>query len=116
MAEFRNFAVPLYQEHMHVDTTLGEQLQVNINVTFHALTCNQAHLDVMDIAGYNQLNVEHDMVKQRLSPAGIPIGTTGVEIIGEVIALSRVLCCQSYCYFNVMFVTVTVSTLTFRVI
>lgn len=86
VAEFRNYTVPQFQEHMRVDTTLGEQLQVNINITFHALTCNEAHLDVMDIAGYNQLNVEHDMVKQRLSPHGAPIGPAGVEIIGEVMS------------------------------
>ena len=84
MAEIRNYTVPLYQEHMRVDTALGEQLQVNINITFHALTCNEAHLDVMDIAGSNQLSVEHDMIKQRLSPLGVPIGKAGVEIIGEV--------------------------------
>lgn len=38
----------------------------------------------MDVAGDNQLNVEHLMMKQRLSPDGIPIGKAGIEIIGEV--------------------------------
>ena len=38
----------------------------------------------MDVAGDNQLNVEHEMVKQRVSRHGIPIGAAGVEIIGEV--------------------------------
>lgn len=44
----------------------------------------QVHLDAMDVAGDNQLNVEHEMVKQRLSSRGAPIGKAGVEIIGEV--------------------------------
>jgi hypothetical protein len=38
----------------------------------------------MDVAGDNQLNVEHLMVKQRLSPHGKPIGKAGIELIGEV--------------------------------
>jgi hypothetical protein len=85
LAEFRNFMTPKYNELMIVDgTTLGDQLKVNVNITFHALTCNEAHLDVMDVAGDNQLNVEHLMLKQRLSPHGKPIGRAGIEIIGEV--------------------------------
>jgi hypothetical protein len=44
----------------------------------------QVHLDAMDVAGDNQLNVEHEMMKQRLSNKGLPIGVAGVEIIGEV--------------------------------
>lgn len=38
----------------------------------------------MDVAGDNQLEVEHEMIKQRLSKHGVPIGAAGVEIIGEV--------------------------------
>lgn len=38
----------------------------------------------MDVAGDNQLNVEHEMVKQRVSRHGVPIGAAGIEIIGEV--------------------------------
>jgi hypothetical protein len=39
----------------------------------------------MDIAGDNQLNVEHLMVKQRLTPGGRQIGKAGIEMIGEVL-------------------------------
>lgn len=39
---------------------------------------------VQDVAGDNQLNLEHDMLKQRISPAGVPIGEPGVEIVGEI--------------------------------
>lgn len=74
---------PKFQERMAVDTTLGEQLTINVNITFHALTCNDAHLDVMDVAGDNQLSVEHEMMKQRIDRNGRAIGKAGVEIIGE---------------------------------
>jgi len=70
-------------EHMIVDTSLHKTLQVNVNITFHALTCAEVHFDAMDVAGDNQLNIEHDMLKQRLSPHGKFIGEPGIEIIGE---------------------------------
>lgn len=82
--ELRSFMTPRYQEHMVVDTTiLSDKLTINVNITFHALNCNEAHLDVMDVAGDNQLNVEHDMIKQRLDKHGRRIGKAGIEIIGE---------------------------------
>lgn len=83
LAEVRNYLTPRMREHMIVDTTLGEKLRIDVNITFHALTCNDVHLDVMDIAGDNQLNVEHEMMKQRLTKEGRAIGRPGVEIIGE---------------------------------
>ena len=38
----------------------------------------------MDVAGDNQLNIEHDMFKQRLNPDGSTLGDAATEIIGEV--------------------------------
>lgn len=82
LGELANY-VPQTKEHMVVDTTLGKQLRINLNITFHALTCAEAHVDAMDVAGDNQLNIEHDMLKQRLSPDGVPVGKPGVEIVGN---------------------------------
>jgi hypothetical protein len=73
------------KEHMMVDTTLGEKLRINVNITFHALTCADVHLDAMDVAGDNQLNIEHGMTKQRISKNGIPLGAPSSETIGKVI-------------------------------
>lgn len=82
-SEIRHFLTPQYTEHMVVDTTIGEPIIVNLNITFHALSCYDSHLDVMNLAGENQLNVEHRMIKQRLDLNGNPIGEPGYEIIGE---------------------------------
>lgn len=41
MAEVRNYMTPKFKEHMIVDTSLGQQLRININITFHSLTCNE---------------------------------------------------------------------------
>ena len=51
IGEIRNYLNPPIKEHMRVDTTFGQQLQVNIDISFHALTCTQVHVDAMDIAG-----------------------------------------------------------------
>lgn len=82
-SEIRHYFTPQYTEHMVVDTTIGEPVTVNLNITFHALSCFDSHLDVMNMAGENQLNVEHRMTKQRLDKFGQPIGERGFEIIGE---------------------------------
>lgn len=39
LAELRTYLWIHTKEHMIVDTTLGQQLRINVNVTFHALTC-----------------------------------------------------------------------------
>lgn len=83
LAEVRHYRNPEFKEHMVVDTTLGEKLKVNLNITFHALNCEEAHLDAMDVAGDNQLNIEHMMVKRRIAKDGKPFGKEGVEMIGE---------------------------------
>jgi len=83
LGELGNYVAPPTKEHMVVDTTLGRQMRINLNMTFHALTCAEAHVDAMDVAGDNQLNIEHDMFKQRISPEGRPIGEPSVEIVGN---------------------------------
>lgn len=82
--ELKTFMTPTLKDHLMVDTTLGQKLRVNLDITFHALTCADAHLDAMDVAGDNQLNIEHDMLKQRISRVGLAIGDPAVQIVGEV--------------------------------
>jgi endoplasmic reticulum-Golgi intermediate compartment protein 3 len=61
-------------EHIRVDTSLGQKMRVNLNVTFPSLACEDLHVDVMDVAGDSQLNVEEIMEKRRLNMRGLPIG------------------------------------------
>jgi hypothetical protein len=70
-------------EHLKVDTSVGRKLDINVNITFHAINCLDLHVDAMDVAGDNQLDVEHSMVKQRLSPTGKFIGSPLQESISE---------------------------------
>lgn len=57
-------------ENVVVDTSLGKKMQVNINITFPALACEDLHVDVMDVAGDSQINIEDTLIKRRLDPNG----------------------------------------------
>lgn len=39
---------PKFHEKMAVDTNLGEQLTINVNITFHALNCNEVSCGSLD--------------------------------------------------------------------
>jgi endoplasmic reticulum-Golgi intermediate compartment protein 3 len=62
-------------EHIVVDTnSLGKTMRVNLDITFPALACEDLHIDIMDVAGDSQLDVEETMVKQRLNRKGLAMG------------------------------------------
>ena len=79
---FWDYMTPSIKEHMIVDTSLSNSLTVNLDITFHALTCAEAHIDAMDVAGDNQLNIEDAFTKQRLSKEGLPIGSPLKTLVG----------------------------------
>ena len=45
LGEVSNFSKLQQKEHMIVDTTLGQHLRINVNITFHALTCRDVSVD-----------------------------------------------------------------------
>ena len=59
---------------LSVDTTRGEKLKINFNVSFHRMPCSIISLDTMDISGEQHLDVSHDVYKQRLSAEGNVVG------------------------------------------
>ncbi|KAE8983704.1 hypothetical protein PR003_g23936 [Phytophthora rubi] len=61
-------------EHMVVDSSLGEKLQVNLDVSFLAVNCRDAHINAMDVAGELQVNMHQTVVKTRLGADGNAIG------------------------------------------
>lgn len=62
------------RQHVVVDTSLGQQMRVYLNITFPALACEDLHVDIMDVAGDSQLNVENTMTKTRLTLDGTRTG------------------------------------------
>eukprot|EP00953_Heterococcus_sp_UTEX-ZZ885_P036553 18812-Heterococcus_DN1.PRE.3 len=85
-SEVRSYVVSLsgQKEHLRVDTTLGKKLDINLNMTFHAINCLDLHVDAMDVAGDNQIDVEHHMLKQRLTKDGAPLADAISEEISAL--------------------------------
>ncbi|XP_042494939.1 endoplasmic reticulum-Golgi intermediate compartment protein 3-like isoform X3 [Macadamia integrifolia] len=53
-----------------VDTSRGELLRINFDVTFPALACSILSLDAMDVSGEQHLDVKHDIIKKRIDAHG----------------------------------------------
>ena len=63
------------KEHMIVDSSLGQKLRINLNITFPALSCAEMHVDAMDVAGDYHPYMEQNMLKQRIDSKGRALGT-----------------------------------------
>ncbi|PVD32633.1 hypothetical protein C0Q70_08076 [Pomacea canaliculata] len=69
---------------LFVDTSRGQKLRINVDITFHHLPCAYLSVDAMDISGEQQIDLETNLLKQRLDSTGNPINETPQEQkIGE---------------------------------
>lgn len=74
LSQLSTYMSPTVVDHVAVDTGVGEKLRINFNITFYALNCAEANLDAMDVAGEQQNDVDHDLIKERLDQDGKVIG------------------------------------------
>lgn len=60
------------QPELFVDTSRNEKMRINLDIVFHHMPCPFLSIDVMDISGEQQLDVDHNLFKQRLDKFGAP--------------------------------------------
>lgn len=73
LSELNYYLTTEVRPELFVDTSRGERLLINVDVTFPAMPCAYLSIDAMDVAGEQQFDVMHNMAKERLSKEGIPI-------------------------------------------
>ncbi|CAI9763892.1 unnamed protein product [Fraxinus pennsylvanica] len=75
ISELRLYLHAVSETKLVVDTSRGERLRINFDVTFPALPCSILSLDAMDISGEQHLDVRHDIIKKRIDAHGNVIET-----------------------------------------
>jgi len=58
---------------LFVDTARGQKLRINVDVVFPKLPCVYLSIDAMDVSGEQQIDVMHNILKQRIDLEGKPI-------------------------------------------
>ncbi|KAJ9552010.1 hypothetical protein OSB04_016055 [Centaurea solstitialis] len=53
-----------------VDTSRGEKLHINFDITFPAVSCTLLSLDAIDISGEQHLDIKHSVMKTRIDANG----------------------------------------------
>lgn len=86
-SELRLFLTVRTDSHLSVDTSRGEKLQINLDVTFPRMPCGWLSLDVMDVSGELELDVDHDIFRKRLSGDGTPLDDGEKHEVGSKQAL-----------------------------
>ena len=55
---------------LQVDVRRQERMEIHLDITFPRLTCYIISVDVMDVSGEQQNDIEHTMIKTRLDEKG----------------------------------------------
>ncbi|XP_070209579.1 endoplasmic reticulum-Golgi intermediate compartment protein 3-like isoform X2 [Littorina saxatilis] len=64
---------------LFVDTSRGQKLRINIDITFAHLPCGYLSIDAMDVSGEQQIDVDTNLLKQRLDASGEPLSESPQE-------------------------------------
>lgn len=65
-SELRLYVYTVTETKLLVDTSRGETLHINFDVTFPAVRCSILSLDAMDVSGEQHLDIRHNIMKKRI--------------------------------------------------
>ncbi|XP_006650004.1 endoplasmic reticulum-Golgi intermediate compartment protein 3-like [Oryza brachyantha] len=70
LSEIRLYLYSATDSKLTVDTSRGERLHINFDVTFPALPCSLVAVDTMDVSGEQHYDIRHDIIKKRIDNLG----------------------------------------------
>ena len=84
LSEFFEYRRVQTSPRLEVDLSRGERLSIMLNVTFPRVPCYLLSLDIVDVVGDNQMDINHDIVRTRLGRDGTPVdGSISRRLEGE---------------------------------
>mmetsp|Transcript_83 Transcript_83/g.185 ORF Transcript_83/g.185 Transcript_83/m.185 type:complete len:388 (-) Transcript_83:488-1651(-) len=86
VSELRLFLEVRTSHELLVDTSRGEKLNINVDVTFPRMPCSWLSLDAMDISGDLHLDVDHTVFRRRLSSTGVALDDGERHHVGATVA------------------------------
>jgi endoplasmic reticulum-Golgi intermediate compartment protein 3 len=75
LSEFIDWRTITMMPSLQVDMARQERMEIHLDITFPRLPCHLVTVDVMDVAGEQQNDIEHTLNKTRLDATGKVIGT-----------------------------------------
>ncbi|KAI4296350.1 hypothetical protein L6164_036315 [Bauhinia variegata] len=69
-SELSSYLYTVTETKLLVDTSRGETLHINFDVTFPDVRCSILSLDAMDISGEQHIDIRHNIVKKRIDAHG----------------------------------------------
>jgi hypothetical protein len=66
---FLFFGEPLKSQFVN-NSHIDERIRVNLNISFHSITCQAISIDYQDVTGTHLEDIHHSLYKIRLDPNG----------------------------------------------
>ncbi|CAL0318306.1 unnamed protein product [Lupinus luteus] len=70
LSELKLYLYTVTESKLLVDTSRGETLHINFDVTFPAVRCSMLSLDTRDISGEQHFDIRHNITKKRIDANG----------------------------------------------